>query len=311
VIDVEGGQALLAVSPAGESMLVDAGWPGFDGRDASRIAAAARAAGIKQIDYLVISHYDIDHIGDLAALLVQIPVRHVIDNGPSKSTNKGIPERYKTYAEARDKLPHSVARLGETLPVRGIEVKVIAAATQPLRAPAGGGLPNKFCATSPVREPIAGDLEDNMSIGLLFTLGRFRMIDLSDMEWDVERDLMCPVNPVGKVDVYVTNVHGQSKAGSPALVYGLAPRVVLMNNGGRKGGDPPTWDILKQSPGLEDIWQAHRSDAGGEARNPPEDFIANLKTPCEAKWLKLSAAEDGSFTVLNSRNGFSKKYAAR
>ena len=56
-VDVEGGHATLYVSPSGESMLVDAGYAGFDGRDAGRIAAAAALAGVTQIDYLVVTHF--------------------------------------------------------------------------------------------------------------------------------------------------------------------------------------------------------------------------------------------------------------
>ena len=73
MIDVEGGKAILAVSPAGESLLFDAGWPGMGGRDTNRILAAAKEAGLKQIDYLVVSHYDIDHVGDVAAILAAMP----------------------------------------------------------------------------------------------------------------------------------------------------------------------------------------------------------------------------------------------
>ena len=84
-----------------------------------------------------------------------------------------------------------------------------------------------------------------------------------------------------------------------------------MGNGARKGGDPASWPVLRGVPGLEDIWQSHYSVAGGKEKNPPDDFIANLDQNCQGKWLKLSAQPDGSFTVTNSRNDFSKTYKAR
>ena len=136
------------------------------------------------------------------------------------------------------------------------------------------------------------------------------MVDLADLEWDGERGLMCPLNPIGTASVYVTSVHAQSKAGSPALVHALRPRVILMDNGPKKGGAPESWPILRSSPGLENIWQLHYSVLGGKDKNPADDYNANLDTPCRAHWLKLSANRDGSFRVTNSRNGFSKLYGA-
>src|SRR5471030_2764266 len=70
-IDVEGGQATLIVTPAGESFLVDTGWGGGNGRDARRIMAAAREAGLSQIDYLLITHFHSDHDGGVPELAKQ------------------------------------------------------------------------------------------------------------------------------------------------------------------------------------------------------------------------------------------------
>jgi competence protein ComEC len=306
LIDVEGGKAMLTVAPSGESLLVDLGFPGFNGRDSDRIVAAAHAAGVKRIDYLLITHYDSDHMGDVPLLISKIPIRHILDNGPLRTSGKGVEQRYKSYVEARHKIPHTEVHVGGALPVRGISIRVITAGGKHIPS---SGVANPFCATSEVRPAIPEDKEDNMSIGLLYTLGKFRMVDLADFEWDAERGLMCPNNPVGTVSVYVTSVHAQSKAGSPALVHAIHPRVILMDNGPKKGGAPESWPILRGSPGLEDIWQVHYSVLGGKDKNPPDDFNANLETPCEARWLKLSANRDGSFTVTNSRNGFSKTYA--
>jgi competence protein ComEC len=312
VLDVEGGKAVLCVSPSGESLLFDAGWPGFNGRDVNRIAEALQATGLKQIDYLVISHYDLDHLGDVPLLASRIPIRHFVDHGPLQSTGKGVEGRYKTYAEVRDKGAYQAVKPGDRIPIRGLDVLVVASATKLLDAPlAGAGAPNPLCSSTPEKPERPEDLEDNMSIGLLFTSGKFRMLDMADMEWFYDRKLMCPNNPIGTVDVYQVSIHGQDKGVSPALAQALHARVAIMGNGPRKGGAPETWATLRNAAGLEDIWQVHYSMLGTPATNPPPDFIANPDAACRGRWIKLSAQPDGTFTVTNSRNGFSKTYQAR
>jgi beta-lactamase superfamily II metal-dependent hydrolase len=312
VIDVEGGKAVLAVSPSGESLLFDAGWPGFNGRDVNRIVEAAQAAGLKQIDYLVISHYDLDHIGDVPLLVSKIPVKHFVDHGPLQSTGKGVEARYKAYAEVRDKGDYIAVKPGDRIPIKGLDVLVVAAATKLLDKPlAGAGAPNPLCASTPEKPERPEDLEDNMSVGLLFTLGKFRMLDMADLEWFYDRKLMCPNNLIGTVDVYQVSIHGQDKGVAPALAQALHARVAIMGNGPRKGGAPETWATLRNAPGMEDIWQVHYSMLGTAATNPPADFIANPEAACQGKWIKLSARPDGAFTVTNSRNGFTKTYGAR
>jgi hypothetical protein len=312
LIDVEGGKCVLVVSPAGDSLLYDAGWPGQGGRDNSRIVEAAKAAGLKQIDYLLISHYDVDHLGDVPALLAAFPVKHIIDNGSLQTPGADFERRYKPFAEARDAMEHMTVKPGDKLPVKGVDITVVSAATKTLAsALPGAGAPNPACAATPAKAEIMGNHEDNMSIGLLFTLGKFRMLDLADLEAFYSYKLVCPNNLIGTVDVYNVAVHAQEKGVSGALEPAIHARVFLVGNGARKGGDPASWPVLRGTPGLEDIWQAHFSVAGGKDKNPPEDFIANLDENCQGKWLKLSAQPDGSFTVTNGRNGFSKTYKAR
>ena len=311
LIDVEGGKAVLAVSPSGESLLFDVGWPAGANREAStdRLVEAAKAAGLKQIDYLVISHYDTDHMGDVPRLLSQFPVKHIVDQGDLKTNGKGVEQRYKAYAEARGKVDHIAVQPGDKIPLKGVEVLVVAAGGKLIqKSVKGGGAPNAACAGFAQKPEIPEDREDNMSVGLLFTLGKFRMIDLADLEAHYNHDLVCPNNLIGAVDVYQVNVHGQFKGMSPELVNALHAKVAMMGNGARKGGDPESWPILRQAPGLEDIWQVHYSVAGGRERNPPDDFIANLDPECQKKWLKLSAEPDGTFTISNSRNSFLKTY---
>jgi competence protein ComEC len=313
VIDVEGGNAKLVVSPSGESMLLDAGWPGFDGRDTGRIVAAAKAAGVKRIDYLVVTHLDVDHVGDLALLSSRLPVGHIVDNGPLQTTGKGVEKRYAVYSAIRGKLPHTTVGPGDRIPIKGVDVRVVSAGTKLIGKPVkGAGQANPACGTTPRPDEIAADREDNMSIGLLFTWGRFRMLDLSDLEGHYSYGLGCPGNLAGKVGVYFVSVHGQAKGSSPALERAIGARVAIMNNGARKGGDPQTWPVLRGAPGLEDIWQLHFSVAGGKENNPPDSFIANPEpVNCQGKWIKLSAGRNGAFTVTNSRNGFSKTYRPR
>ena len=96
-IDTEGGHATLYVSPSGESLLMDTGSPG--GRDTDRIMAAIQAAGVKQIDHLVLTHYHVDHVGGLEELAARIPILHFIDHGPTSEPKEQVPGFQKMYAE--------------------------------------------------------------------------------------------------------------------------------------------------------------------------------------------------------------------
>src|SRR5260370_23174570 len=102
VIDVEGGKAVLLVSPTGQSMLIDAGWPASNNRTAStdRIVDAARVAGLKRIDHMVITHFDIDHIGDVPDLASKIPVGHIYDHGDMQTSNAQAMQRFTAYVAA-------------------------------------------------------------------------------------------------------------------------------------------------------------------------------------------------------------------
>jgi len=86
-----------------------------------RIMEAVRAAGLKQIDYLVISHYDIDHLGDVPLLVSksQSPFRR---SRPLQSTGKGAEARYQAYAEVRDKGAYTAVKPGDRIPIEGLDV---------------------------------------------------------------------------------------------------------------------------------------------------------------------------------------------
>jgi hypothetical protein len=278
--------------------------------------AVVRSAGLKQIDYLVISHFDVDHMGDVPALAARIPIRHLVDHGEIQLPPGAGPaarDRFDVYAALRQTLDHKVVKPGDKIPLKGVSIEVVTAGGQRLTKPLkGAGAVNPWCATNPQAAVIERDVEDNQSIGLLLTYGRFRLLDLADLEAHNNHDLVCPANLIGQVDVYHVNVHGQFKGMARELVGAIQPTVALMGNGARKGGDPETWPILRTAAGLSDVWQVHYSELGTADTNAPSDFTANLQgTPDEHKLIKLSVLGDGTYTVINTRNGFSKTYHSR
>jgi competence protein ComEC len=307
-IDVEGGQATLMVSPSGQSMLVDTGWAGFDNRDANRIAAAAKMAGVSQIDYLVITHFHADHVGGVPQLIAKLPVKHFVDHGPNNETGAAPDALYAAYKTAMGSGDHIVVKPGDKIPVKGLDVTVVSANGELIKTPLkGGGEKNPLCGQD-ARRP-EDKSENGRSTGTTITFGKFRMIDLGDLTWNKEQDLVCPVNLLGTVDVYLTTHHGMNMSGSATIVHALKPRVAIMNNGATKGASKPAWEVVHNSPGLLDLWQLHFAVAGGADHNTSEQFIAN---PDEANdkgnYLKLSAESNGTFTVTNPRNDVSKTY---
>jgi hypothetical protein len=173
----------------------------------------------------------------------------------------------------------------------------------------GAGTENPDCQNA---QPFPADQTENgRSLGTLITFGKLRILDLGDLTRDKEMELICPRNRLGQIDVYIVSHHGWSESGSPAFVNAIAPRVAIMDNGARKGGSPSTWDIIEKSLGLENLWQLHFSEEGGDAHNVPAEFIANPDGPDAAYDLELTAWPDGSFEVLNSRTGKARHYAAK
>ncbi len=300
-IDTEGGQATLVVAPSGQSLLIDTGYTGFGGRDTVRIAAAAKDAGVKRIDTLLITHFHDDHVGGVANLLDRLPVTMFLDHGPSIET-KDYPS---AYAAAFGKAQHKVIAAGDKIPVKDLDVTVVAAGG---KAIAVKGEPNPHCAGVAERQSDLEAGENSQSAGVVITFGKFRFADLGDLTWNKELALLCPENKVGKIDLFLTTHHGGE---SSKAIWGMAPRVAIMNNGPMKGGDPLGWKNVMASPGLEDLWQLHFALAGGKETNVPDTFIANVDANDQGKHLKVSALADGSFTVTNPRNKFSKTYAAK
>jgi beta-lactamase superfamily II metal-dependent hydrolase len=333
-IDTEGGKATLFVSPSGETVLIDAGNPGE--RDLNRIMEVLAAANVTKLDYLISTHYHTDHIGGLTALVQRIPVAHFMDHGPNVESPEAIAGFRAAYEQIYAKARHTVLKAGDRVPVKGLDWRIVTSAGQAIKTPlAGGGQTNPALCAAFQRKPDPATPDDNgQSVGSLVTLGRFRLLDLGDLLWNNERDLVCPKNLIGTVDLYIVTHHGLDRSGSPQLVHSVRPRVAVMQNGTRKGGAPSAFQILRSSPGLEDVWTLHWSYAAGIEQNSAGVFIANVDSmatiagvlnPAQvttgggpgtaahapAYWIKISARPDGTFTVTNTRNGFSKTYVKR
>jgi competence protein ComEC len=310
-VDVEGGQSTLFVSPSGESVLVDTGFPGA--RDADRIASVAKQAGVKEISYLLITHYHGDHVGGVPELAARMPIKTFIDHGPIMEQTLNVPNSFAAYAPVRDKGEHIIAKPGDKLPIKGLDWRVVsAAAVVTTKALPGGGEDNPLCAQFQPKDETKDILlagENAASVGSVIALGKFRMIDFGDLTWNHEHDLACPKNLVGTVDLYLTTHHGQNISGLPMLVYAAKPRAVVMNNGAKKGGHIDTFQILHHMPTPADLWQLHYAVDAGDS-NSPEQFIANLDETT-ANFIEVVARKDGSFTVTNSRNKYSKEYPPR
>jgi competence protein ComEC len=312
-VDVEGGQATLFITPEGKSLLIDTGWPDNNGRDADRIVTAAKDAGIKKIDFVLITHFHDDHVGGAPQLAAKIPVGTFIDHGENRETNsEGVQRVFAAYQQllATGKYKHITAKPGEVLPITGMQVRVVSADGALIERPLpGGGKDNASCANA--AKPPVDVTENPRSVGTLITFGKLRILDLGDLTMDKEMELMCPMNKIGRVDIYVVSHHGWLQSGSPVLVHAIAPRVAIMDNGAKKGGSPATWDVIEKSPELEDLWQLHYSDEGGGTHNVAAPFLANLQGPDTGNYLKGTASPDGSFEVFNSRTQETKKYAAK
>lgn len=335
VMDVEGGNATLFVAPTGGSVLIDTGNGGPAARrDADRIMAAVKEAGLTQIDHLITTHWHGDHFGGMQELAGRIPIRHFVDHGPNVQPAAAADDFLQTvYPALYQKATHTVAKPGDTIPVAGLDWRIVSAAGRTLKTPLpGGGAANPACASYTPQDP--DPTENAQSVGSVVTFGRFRVAHIGDLTWNKEFELMCPANPIGTVDLFVVSHHGQPISNAPVLVHALHPRVAVLNNGTRKGGQPDAMKVIYSSPGLEDLWQMHFSQLSGQEYTSPGLFIANqtddvlsampvaaLPPPAPgpntppppahngpAHFIKVSAQADGTFTVTNTRNGFSKTY---
>ena len=317
-IDTEGGKAVLFVSPSGETMLFDTGTGGDNNRDLDRILAVIKAANLptQQLDHVIVSHYHGDHVGNAGALADKLPIRNYYDHGgwtAELQTNRAA--AFNNYLPIRQKAHVTVPKPGSKIPIAGLDVTIVSAVGELISSPVpgmtGAGTPNPACREFVPKVPDPTP-ENHYTLGTVIKYGNFKMLDLADLNWNQEKELVCPNNLLGtNFDVYNTTRHGTDFAGAPVLVHATRPRVAVMNNSPRKGGTPDTFKIVKSSPGFLDFWQLHYSENVSKEINSPEQFIANMdSTPTNhpAHYIKLSARTDGSFTITNERTGFSKEY---
>jgi len=341
----------LIVSPAGQSMLIDTGYP----YHIERVLAMLRNAGIKQLDYVLITHYHADHVSGFAKLVEAIPVKNVIDHGPSAETGKSddwwdshgfhtfargwkkdgagksADDRYAGYVKARDGIHHVVAKVGGNIMLSGVSIRIISSAGKVISSPlAGAGADNPACAQTEKRAEDDG--EDEQSIGLLLSFGKFRYVSLGDLAWARIYALFCPRNLVGEAEVWHVTHHGTLFAKSPeyseffwrrsscldAEMLGLHPVAGILSatdKAGVWGTNAALKVIRKLLPGM-DLWETQYVYPGTTENvndpnnyNSPEQFIADLDDKNEQlQYIKLQASQDGSYVITNSRNGYSKKY---
>jgi beta-lactamase superfamily II metal-dependent hydrolase len=337
LIDVEGGNSTLFVAPSGESLLIDTGNGGAAAmRDGDRIMAAVKDAGLTQINHLITTHYHGDHFGAMENVAGRIPIREYLDHGANVQPGGPVDDfLQKTYPALYSKSKHTVVKPGDRIAVSGLDVHIVEAAGEPLKSPLpGAGKPNPYCASFKPQE--VDRSENAQSVGTHFVFGKFRALHLGDLTVNKEFDLMCPANRIGTVDLWVVSHHGQAISNSQVLVHAIEPRVAILNNGTRKGGQPDAMKVIHSAPRLQDLWQLHFSQLSGQEFTVPGMFIANpvddqpaalpiapLAAPAAgagatpppvhngaAYWIKVSAEQDGSFTVTNGRNGFTKSYKA-
>jgi competence protein ComEC len=335
-IDVEGGGGTLFVTPEGKSLLIDTGNPEqsrITGSNPSsaRIVAAAQALGVKKIDYLLITHYHGDHIGGFEGLLARIPIGTVIDHGPNRETtaspnptaaqidmNNPPPgstaygyQQYLKLIESHH-LHHIVAKPGQVFHIGSLTDTIVMADAQPIAKPMkGAGEDNASCAGM---EGMAGNggEENARSTASLISYGKVRIAAFGDLTWDREKDLFCPVDKVGKVDVYLATHHGTALSGSPAALNALAPVVAIVGNSARKGADATRMKTIQASPRIQGVWQLHTTTVAPDI-NVPADMIANEGTDQakdKAYALRLRIEKNGKITVINERTGYNKTYGA-
>ena len=345
-VDMEGGGGTLFVTPEGKSLLIDTGWPSGAGllpspdgaqNSADRIAAAARKLGVSKIDYLIITHYHMDHVGGVVDLVKRIPVDTFIDHGPNAEhlmpgekvppdLAGGAPDQlYPKYLETIKGHKHIVAKPGQVIPIGSMTDTIVASDGVVLSKPLpGAGAPNAVCDTAEAKATRAvGGEENRRSVASLLRFGKVSIAMFGDLSWDKERELSCPVGKLGHVNLLIATQHGSAISSNPASIADMYPDIVLMGSGGKKGGDEGPIKTLKASPGLMGFWQTHESFAHPEWSgdknaianlNPPASAIAAhakqmfTSPPDQGHAIHAEITRDGKITMTNDRNGYSKTY---
>jgi beta-lactamase superfamily II metal-dependent hydrolase len=347
LVDVEGGAATLYVTPDGKSLLVDTGWPaGMGGSrppapagapgatsaappsppaaagpsSADRIVAAAHRLGLSKIDYVLVTHYHVDHLGGLSELLGKIPVGSIMDHGPNREQFVPTPQRpnppdiapqaaYPSYLALAEQHNHHVIKAGDTLRIGALTLHFVTSDGEVPAKPLWPNLPpTPNCAGNPPAPANDGGEENARSVGFVASYGNARIVALGDASWATELKLVCPVNLIGPADLFLVTQHGSAISNTPSLIADIAPRVALMGNGSRKGGDAATFERLAAAPSKPVVWQVHQAVRDMTA-NRPDKYIANLDGPTDDGYsLEALVYPDGKITVVNSRNNFTETY---
>jgi beta-lactamase superfamily II metal-dependent hydrolase len=348
-IDVEGGGGTLFVAPDGTSLLVDTGWPSGAGllpspdgakNSADRIVAAAKKLGVKKLDYVIITHFHMDHAGGVADLAKRIPIGTFIDHGANAEhvapgekvpvdLQGGTPdELYPKYLEVIKGHKRIIAKPGQVIQMGAMTDTIVASDAVTLSKPLpGAGAKNPACNTAEaLSTKDEGGVENTHSVASLISFGKVRIAAFGDLSWKAEHALSCPVPRLGHVNVLVATQHGSGISSNPASIADMKPDVVVMGSGGKKGGDESVIKTIKVSPGLQGFWQLHDSYAHPEWAKD-KNTVANLNpAPADvAKYAKamftsppdqghaihLEISKDGKVVVTNDRNGFSKTYQVK
>jgi competence protein ComEC len=315
-IDVEGGGGTLIITPARESILIDTGWPWPP--SAARIRDVATNAGVSRIDYLILTHFHIDHFGGAAPLAKLMPIGIVLDNGiPEHDPDGGNDEQflesikpYREFPAERRVLIH----VGDLLHLKQagsipLSFQFMGARKQFIHPP-DNAEPNSLCADATRKD---SDTSDNANSAVsLLRFGSFKFYDGGDLTWNMEGEMVCPINPIGRVDVYQVDHHGMDISNNPLLIRSLAPTVTVMNNGAHKGGGKATLAALRSVSSIQTMFQVHRDLRGGTEYNTDDEYIANLDEKCEGNYIKCSVDSSGkSYTISIPAKGFSKTYQTR
>ena len=321
LVDVEGGSAALYVTPEGHSLLVDTGWPrGMGGprvpaattppptSSAERIVRAAKSLGLSRIDYVLVTHYHVDHVGGVADLLALMPVGTFVDHGPNRETPPpgATPAQlatatvtlYPAYLAAIAGRKHIVLPAGGQLRIDGLALTAVDSDGALIaKALPDGGEPGVGCDRTTTKTADGGE-ENPRSIGFLATWGKARIVSLGDTTWNMENRLVCPIDLIGRVDLMVATHHGSELSNSPALLNTLAPRIIVVANGPIKGGDAASFDNAMATPRIKEYWQLHYATRSVPNKNAPPERIANPVTAVDAaNPLRIAVERSGEVTV--------------
>ncbi len=316
-IDVEGGAATLIVTPAKQSILIDTGWA--VGPSAERIHKAAMDAGISRIDYLIVTHFHLDHYGGAAGLARLMPIGVVMDNGIPARNPDGVFDggAFSTMIQ-----PNRDFKADKRLIVEPGQILSLwqVGGTAPLSFRCMGAHQHFFHEPNDPVNPLCGtgvdhpfDTSENKnSVVSLLRFGPFKFFDGGDLTWNLEKALVCPTNSIGQVDVYQADHHGVDLSNNPLLVRSLSPTVSVMDNGPRKGGARLTLATLRSVPSIQTMYQLHKDVRGGAEFNTDDQYIANIEEKCQGNYIKCSVDPSGkSYTISIPAKGYAKTYLTK